>query len=235
MIGDYFEAVMNGRADAVITFLNRGVDPNAKKPRDDGVPGASALHYACGCNTGPGFSGCSALAGRQMAEALLTHGAEPNIRRNSGIAPLHDAAGNGRADIAELLLEHGAKVNVLDENVYGAPLHWACKEGQVEVVKVLLANGAQTDVRNKEGKTAMALAAIRISWQASENNPDRTGYEFSLFQVLIDAGASVQEKELPNEWITNTEAVTNREMMKFLKSYEAGKGLKKKRWWQVFS
>lgn len=100
--------------------------------------------------------------------------------------------------------------------------------------KVLIKNGANVNTRDKDGNTPFMLAATHISWQGSENNPDRSGYEFSLFQVLIDAGASIRTKELPVVWVTDMEAVTNPEMLKFLKSYKKGKGLKK-RWWQLFS
>lgn len=182
MLSDYFEAVMNGKVDRVDTFLDKGIDPNQGEPRDDGVLGASALHFACGCFAGQGFSGCSPQVGRQMAEILIRHGADVNIRRNAEISALYDSAMNDRKDIAELLIENGADVDIRN-GWKDTPLHVASYERAVEVMKLLIENGADVNARNDEGETPLHKAT------SSCPNDD-----FTMLRILIDAGAKMDIK-----------------------------------------
>ena len=46
-----------------------------------------------------------------IAALLLQHGADPNIHDSKGYSPLHWVAEEGRADIVELLLKNGVRVN----------------------------------------------------------------------------------------------------------------------------
>ena len=59
-----------------------------------------------------------------------------------GETPLHEAARGGHDDILQLLLNHGASVNAVD-NDGDTPLHDAAREGHVKCVKVCLVNVQQ--------------------------------------------------------------------------------------------
>jgi ankyrin repeat-rich membrane spanning protein len=50
-----------------------------------------------------------------MARTLLEKGADPNIAGYYHATPLIWAAGRGHADVAQVLLTHGAKPNVPDK------------------------------------------------------------------------------------------------------------------------
>jgi len=90
------------------------------------------------------------------------------LRRNPGFANkiqpgwgtgLHEAARSGRAEIAELLLENGSRVDIADREGK-TPLQVAVTwGGHEDVLKVLLAHGADVDARDKDGKTALWAAA----------------------------------------------------------------------------
>lgn len=92
--------------------------------------------------------------------ALLQHGANPNIiallRNTPSAEPLLPfSCSNGRLlSVVELLLSHGAAVNVVDS--YGlTALMYACYRGGSNAVKLLLDYGADVNVVDKDGKTAL--------------------------------------------------------------------------------
>jgi ankyrin repeat protein len=59
--------------------------------------------------------------------------------------------------IVRLLLDHGADVNVRD-NDSTTPLYCALQEGHLEVVQLLLGCGAGADARGKSRQTPLHLA-----------------------------------------------------------------------------
>ncbi len=67
-----------------------------------------------------------------------------------GIRPLHWASLVGSAEIVRLLIEHGADVNLPNDDGNG-PLHAAAFLGHSSVVEVLLANGADPNRLNRDG------------------------------------------------------------------------------------
>ena len=74
---------------------------------------------------------------------------------------LHEAARSGRADIAELLLEHGSDIKAT-ELEGDTPLHTAVKwGGHEDVVRVLIAHKADVNAGDKDGKTPLCDAAAQ--------------------------------------------------------------------------
>ena len=59
----------------------------------------------------------------------------------SGLVPLHNACSYGHYEVAELLVRHGASVNVADLWKF-TPLHEAAAKGKYEICKLLLKVGA---------------------------------------------------------------------------------------------
>jgi hypothetical protein len=53
---------------------------------------------------------------KDMAEFLLAHGADVNVRTNLGETPLHYAARYGHMDLVELLLSYKAEINAKNRN-----------------------------------------------------------------------------------------------------------------------
>ncbi len=94
--------------------------------------------------------------------------------------PIHAAAGNGHADVIDVLLAHGASPNARCDGG-GTPLTMAAFFGNVEAVKRLLAGGADLDDCDDTGMTAL-LATI------SKGN-------LAMVQVLLDAGAQLDLKD----------------------------------------
>jgi ankyrin repeat protein len=70
--------------------------------------------------------------------------------------PLHLASKYGYLVTAQLLLNHGADVNALDNNKM-TPLHVASKYKHLNIVQLLLHDGANHDAQEKNAQTALHL------------------------------------------------------------------------------
>uniref|UniRef100_A0A667WVU7 Poly [ADP-ribose] polymerase n=1 Tax=Myripristis murdjan TaxID=586833 RepID=A0A667WVU7_9TELE len=74
--------------------------------------------------------------------------------------PLHFAAGFGRKDVVDHLLQTGANVHARDDGGL-IPLHNACSFGHSEVVSLLLCQGADSNARDNWNYTPLHEAAIK--------------------------------------------------------------------------
>lgn len=55
----------------------------------------------------------------------------------SGLVPLHNACSYGHFEVTDMLIQHGANVNVSDLWKF-TPLHEAAAKGKYEIVRLLL-------------------------------------------------------------------------------------------------
>lgn len=132
------------------------------------VPGQSALHIlACGQHWWQ----------TQAMEYLLDHGANAELRNQTGQTVLHVAVSDGRAygyyrsrETTNLLLERGADPNTMDENgltCLSAAMH------DVELVRLLIKHG--TDITL--GRNPVLLSAIDTQ-------------DITTIAMLLEAGAN---------------------------------------------
>jgi ankyrin repeat protein len=97
-----------------------------------------------------------------VAELLILKGAEVNAGNNQGIRALHSAAGMGHEEIAELLIEHGAQVDLKDDKYGSTALQWACGYGHRETAELLIEKGADVNAaEDRFGRTPLHWAAAR--------------------------------------------------------------------------
>ena len=95
----------------------------------------------------------------ESVKSLLKQGADINkIGRNAieGSA-LHLAARSNQQEIAQLLIDSGAVVDLRDYNDY-TPLHNAAWNGNLDMVKLLLKAGADINATNYAGRTPLSSA-----------------------------------------------------------------------------
>ncbi len=116
---------------------------------------------------------------KQMVLLLIDNGVDVNVKEQC-FSPLHCAAQQGHAEIAELLIAKGANPNAIDM-MGETPLHTAVLGGHKDVVMVLLAGGANVNAINRMERTPLHFAA-------------REGY-LDVVEVLLAQGADINAKD----------------------------------------
>ena len=168
-------AARSGNASSVATLLDVGVEPNAT---NEG--GHAPLHHA------------AALGHAAAVAALLGTGADPNVINRDSKAPLDlaveknqtkaivallsrmrstpnpevlfAAARVGDLETIAAQLDAGIAPNVASKYAkYGdTALHWAARGGSAAAVTALVEAGANPKVKNRQGKSPLAVADIAV-------------------------------------------------------------------------
>ena len=157
-----------GDLEAIQYLLSIGVSA--------GGPDSATLNAALG-------SGCDACV-----HLLLDKGAPADGTRgaNGQGGVLSQTVKRARADLSELMFEHGAKLDVKDRDGYTllmqAVITMAPAADRDKMVQWLLSHGAYPNVKSDRGETAYLLAS-------------RAG-AISTIKLLVEAGAT----EMKDEW-----------------------------------
>ncbi|GAG33416.1 unnamed protein product, partial [marine sediment metagenome] len=117
----------------------------------------------------------------RAAEMLLNAGADPNRASGWQHSALYVAVEKDYRDLAVLLLQRGAKVDVPSGAGGGErPLHVAAAANHLEMIELLLAHGAKVDCRDTSGWTPL--------FKAAENGC------LAAVKVLVAHGADVRAR-----------------------------------------
>jgi uncharacterized protein len=148
-----FEASAVGKFDAVAHLLY--THPDAVN--DHAGDGFTPLGLAC------------YFGQFEVARYLVLKGADVNLPSDNGfrVFPIHSAAAGNYNDIARMLIDNGANVNV-KQQAGATPLHSAAQNGNLELLIMLLENGADTEVRMEGGKLPADLAREKGFAEISE-------------------------------------------------------------------
>jgi TonB family protein len=172
----------DGPADTLVLLLERGANANE---RDQS--GTDPLNLAV------------LFKRRDLAEALLSHGAEinkasPSVDRQGapdGRTPLHTAALVGSIELTEMLLDRGANPNAVD-NKGMTPLDWAVSEGYPEVAALLRKHGGRAKGKGgveeaiENGDVQAVIAAFRRD--PSLPCPSVYDYRSTLLSLAVKSG-----------------------------------------------
>ena len=139
------EAAECDDVDIVTSLLEYGVNVDARD-----VNGRTALYKAVYFNH------------YEIVRLLLAHGAK-QLPTQSGMTPLHEARS---LRVAELLVEHGAAVDAVSDELE-TPLQDAAHYGHVDIVQFLISKGAQMNLSSNYG-TAFDMAIANGRMNAAE-------------------------------------------------------------------
>ena len=93
-----------------------------------------------------------------IAAFLMERGMSPHVRTWHGVTLLHDMAQNGDLAKARLLLDHGAELDVIEDEYRSTPLGLAARWGRRPLVELLLSRGANPNAGGAVWSTPLAWA-----------------------------------------------------------------------------
>ncbi|KAL6070270.1 Fem-1 b [Balamuthia mandrillaris] len=113
---------------------------------------------------------------------LLEKGAKVNHQSQSGASALHFATSEGNGAMTQLLLNHGANIDLVGGEGEGSnpPLFGAILSGNLEIVRVLVENSCDLNRPNKDGETC-------LHWAAREGMT-------RLVEFLVEHGAEMEAR-----------------------------------------
>jgi ankyrin len=127
-------------------------------------------------------SGLSALdlaavhCGARVIKALLKSGGKPDIPGSpTHITPLQTAAGLGRAEALQVMLDAGANPKVIAESGENL-LHFAARQGNAETLKLLIEKGLPVNAKSHR------VGATPLHWATTANSHE-------CVRLLLAAGA----------------------------------------------
>lgn len=146
----------------------------------------------------------SGTATRWMHEHGFENG-NLNSRITNGMSPVMEAAKEGNADILWELLEAGANVNMLNEDLNPA-LWFACFNGNTDIIRMLINYGAKLDNQNVNGATCLIYAA--------------SAGKFDVVKTLVEAGAELKTETL--DGFNALDSAASLPVLKYLKTAYSG-------------
>ncbi|MBQ6657259.1 MAG: ankyrin repeat domain-containing protein [Ottowia sp.] len=173
---NYCETDVTDRLEAVRFLLDSGMGVNQKDV--NGVTPLEDILGAINSNKWYDNGNCEAVQeeNNKIAMLLVSRGADMNVSvHDSGFKGSYNTAFEtalmyGSANLVQIMIENGAKVNAVEGDI--TPLHRAWR---ADIAKVLLDNGAKVDAKDFQGNTPL---------MSSVGNTDTV-------RLLIERGANV--------------------------------------------
>ncbi|KAF7983537.1 hypothetical protein HWV62_21100 [Athelia sp. TMB] len=165
-----------------VRLLNLAIEADHDLRYEDNVLGRTLLltenAYGLPLDAPPLYYACFA-GSVQAVQCLINDGANVNsVGREASTRPLLKASEEGHLEIARLLLEKEADVNV-GGGLYGTALHAACTTGHLELAMLLLDKGASVDVVEGKYGTVLQTACVGVEGR------------LQLATLLLEKGANV--------------------------------------------
>jgi len=183
LINTHVSYTMEEDIDLVHQLERMSIEPR-KPTRDEEMDEKLPTDYGHGLIETDPFLRAIAHGNIIQTQHMLDKGANPNYStHNQTHSPLHVAVFFGHADIAQLLIQHGARIDSPDYLGY-KPLHWAALSNNPTCVTLLTKEGAPIDdPRLWRGETALSRSLIE----------NKTEQRFTIIETLLHAGANPEK------------------------------------------
>jgi ankyrin repeat protein len=187
-------AIINGHYDVARVLADGGADVNLAD-----VKGMTPLYAAVDMHTLPTTFGRPdpppmVIAGAiDAVKMLLAHGARPDLTLKAPIIKRVYNNGDGR-------LSAGATAFMR-----------AARGGDLELMKLLQQAGADPTLVQKNGSTALMMAAGAGSGRGSDNNPDKVTEDqvMTVIKYLVDLGVDINAAGVNGDTAAHVAATTN--------------------------
>lgn len=104
------------------------------------------------------FAHAVAEGNLEAVDLFLKTGMSPDSANSEGLPVLNTAVRNHQDEVAKLLVERGADVNVTSADRSNSPLMEAAGRGMQELVELFLDQNALVNLQSRNGQTALMLA-----------------------------------------------------------------------------
>jgi hypothetical protein len=161
----------------------------------------SIAHYAYAGDTPLPIA--AAAYATDIAEQLVSRGANLRAKNRRGAEPLHYAADGipastswdpeAQAAIVELLVKAGADPNAKDKAGV-APLHRAVRTRSAAAVRVLLRSGADGRLKNESGSTPLHLA-VQDTGRGGAGSLAAREEQTAIIRLLVEHGARPSDED----------------------------------------
>ena len=189
------DAIKQNNLDEVISLIENGVNINPET-KDWTISPLQVAIY---------------LGHEQIAKTLILKGAKTNMQDSDGIYPIHRAVQKNQREVVEILLQHGADIEVKYDNLSSTPIAYATSLGSIEMVKLLLCYGAKIDqpyIYNsiKRAIYENKMDILKMFWKARPNLNQPcfvlllyskvSSGEVEIAEMLIDNGLDVNSCDI---------------------------------------
>lgn len=157
----FFAARLDEWGEVTERLIKYGVNPNAKCSMNPKFEGLVPIYLTAEYNKST-----------KAAVVLLSNGADPNVfsvnpENPTGdkgqLTPLMIAAFKNKPEMIKTLVNFKAKVNLTSLSSGMTALHYAAKSNASESIEVLLKAGANKKLKDKKGRTPLAVAKLAKS------------------------------------------------------------------------
>ena len=126
-------------------------------------------------------------AARRTLDLCVRQGCDLNARDSEGYTAVLWAVTMNATDLLDVLIDHGADINVTTAHQGYTPLHIACKKNHAQNCRLLLSHGAEVNVKARDYTTP-------LYWAVERCNED-------MVESLLKAGAREGKNETGNRHI----------------------------------
>jgi ankyrin repeat protein len=205
-------AIINGNYDVAKLLVEKGADANlADKTGATPLYSAVEMHTMATTFGRPDLPPLVVAGSVDAVKMLLAHGANPNATLKSKVLKRVYNAGDGKLDSGATALMRAAK------------------GGDVTLMRVLLDAGADPTLAQKNGNSALLLAAALGPKAGSDNNPDKGTYQDAMaaMTMLLEMGADINASNVAGDTAAHA-AVSSAPVLQFLADHGAKMDVKNK-------